>query len=1046
VRCGGALGEGALADICPACAWSELGGAGGEMPRDEALPQPPSPGALFTLPGHDVLAEIARGGAGIVYRARQREPQREVALKMLLPQQSGSAEVRARFRLEAATIATLDHPAILPVYATGEHEGLPWFTMKLATGGTLADARDALRGRWREIAELVASLADGVHYAHSRGVLHRDIKPGNVLFDNARRAYVSDFGLAKFLAARGDLTREVSVMGTPAYMAPEVAAGDSASAAVTADVYGLGAMLYELLAGRPPFSGKSLSALFKEVAERTPDPPSRCVTGVPRDLEVIALHCLEKDPAKRYASAAALAEDLRLWLAGRTIRARPTGTFGRIARWSKRNPALASLAAALVVTLVVAALTLFKANRNLRASLAESLVAQARVVRQSGRQGQRLEAIDLLRRAAKIDPSAAARDEAIAALALPDWTPVEKLQLWDRCTWTVTPSPDFTTYLIEDIASRFSMRRRPDAEEIWTWPATEASEASATQPIFSRDGRWVAIHNQADEVDVLDVGTGQPVVHLTGRTYAFKGQVWSYGQDIDFAPDGSAMAVTRPEGGVSFVRLPDGAEMGRWEAKQWVTTLQFSPDGTQLAVGGGRQIEDSVLAVIDVRDGHAIAQEIAPQRIEFVEWSADGSRIATRAMGRNVEVRDARNLRVCATVSDRACLHGHFLPDPNRLILTEQIGSTRLWELDTGNVLVTKPDDGLPANNYANNPVRQWRSFSRGPALLDTFLESPVFRRYPPATPKYTVPERGWPADVSPDGKLLAIGGRGGGSIIDLVGGAGRATVGDGSSKIAGSIRFDPSGDAIWVCLIDGGLFRHVIERPKVNELAIGPGEKLDDENGFVFAASNTSTGRMALVNPEYGLVKIVDTRARRVMATWSHPGAWTAEFSPDGSRLLVNGNSIGHGAPVAVHLADTGVVMRTLGSNAGRMARWSPDGKWVIAGEGQEQCRLWRADDWSNGPPLPTNSPSPNDCVAFSPNGRELAYQSAAGIKLIETATGRELAFLTPQTGPGVVVDIRFFGNQCIAILYLDGSVVTWNLAALHRELSAIGLDWIER
>ncbi len=323
---------------CPRCALEGvLSDRDGEPAPD---PGNSAGGVLFTVPGHKVIEELGRGAAGIVYRARQENPAREVALKILRPHEAGSVESRARFRLEAITLAGLDHPVILPVLSVGEHDGLPYFTMKLCAGGSLAERLSRYQGDWRAIAQLMVTLADAVHYAHLRGVLHRDLKPGNVLFDEADRPFVSDFGLAKVLEATdGDrpVTRPMVVMGTPGYLAPEVLAGGS-NATTAADVYALGAILHELLVGAPPAS-----------------PTPAVGQGGPRDLAVIAAKCLMPETAARYASAAALAEDLRAWLAGRPIAARPVSALGQAAAWARRNPALAGVSIAALLLLVCVA-------------------------------------------------------------------------------------------------------------------------------------------------------------------------------------------------------------------------------------------------------------------------------------------------------------------------------------------------------------------------------------------------------------------------------------------------------------------------------------------------------------------------------------------------------------------------------------------------------------------------------------------------------------------------------------------------------------------
>ncbi len=288
---------------------------------------------------YELLNEVARGGMGIVYRARQRVPSRVVALKMILPAHSNSLGAVNRFRAEAEAAASLDHESILPIYAVGEHDGAPFYSMKFAEGGTLSARIHDYRENPREAATLIAKLARAVGHAHARGILHRDLKPGNVLFDSAGRPYVSDFGLAKWLERECDLTQTLAILGTPFYMAPEQAR-DSKAVTPAADVYSLGAILFHLLEGRPPVDGETPMEVLHRASAQTPRLTSRCL---PRDLETICLKCLEKETAVRYASAAALAEDLDLFCAGHPIRARPVGLTNRAWRRARRNPVMALL-------------------------------------------------------------------------------------------------------------------------------------------------------------------------------------------------------------------------------------------------------------------------------------------------------------------------------------------------------------------------------------------------------------------------------------------------------------------------------------------------------------------------------------------------------------------------------------------------------------------------------------------------------------------------------------------------------------------------------
>jgi serine/threonine protein kinase/predicted Zn-dependent protease len=346
------------------------GGSASPMPattRDDVVPASKKKAAraaefLGELGDYELLEEVGRGAQGVVFRARQKSLNRTVALKVISLGQWASKAHLKRFRREAEAAASLDHPGIVPIYEVGERDGSCYFSMKFVEGGQL-DAvvrREAMPPR--RAAELIAKVARTVHYAHEHGILHRDIKPGNILLDQKGEPHLTDFGLARLVETESTVTRTMEVLGTPSYMAPEQAMGNNAAIRSVTDVYGLGAVLYQLLTGQPPFAGGTTYETIKLLLDTEPRQPRLLNPKIDRDLSTICLKCLEKDPKRRYSSALALAEDLEHWLKHEPILARHTGIFTRGRKWVRRNPTSALLAASLVALAAAAGWIVWKSE------------------------------------------------------------------------------------------------------------------------------------------------------------------------------------------------------------------------------------------------------------------------------------------------------------------------------------------------------------------------------------------------------------------------------------------------------------------------------------------------------------------------------------------------------------------------------------------------------------------------------------------------------------------------------------------------------------
>jgi len=317
----------------------------------------------WRLGHYEILEEIGRGGMGVIYRARQQHSRRIVAVKRIFAHQVNSHDTLVRFRREAEAVASLDHPSILPIYEVSEsEEGLPFFSMKYATGGSLRTAAPALRTKPRECVQLMAKVARGIAYAHSKGVLHRDLQPGNILLDENGEPMVSDFGLAKWLDQTSDLTRTLETLGTPGYIAPEQAECRASQLTGAADTYSLGAILFYLLTGRPPFVGANVLYVIHQAAATSAPRLRSLAPWLDRDLETIVGRCLEREPETRYRTAGELAVDLERWLEGRPITARRVSPPVRVWRWSKRNPTVAAAMAIAGFSGMAAVFLLFSRN------------------------------------------------------------------------------------------------------------------------------------------------------------------------------------------------------------------------------------------------------------------------------------------------------------------------------------------------------------------------------------------------------------------------------------------------------------------------------------------------------------------------------------------------------------------------------------------------------------------------------------------------------------------------------------------------------------
>jgi len=416
-KCGASLPAHFISSICPACALSATMG-----------------GLLGTMGPYSLEEVLGRGGMGVVYIGLHQKTGRAVAVKVPILTDENATELRRRFATEAEVLTSFDHPGILPLYEVGEDGGVPYYAMKLAEGN-LAEHLTELTADPKRMALYMAAVAEAVHYAHQRGVLHRDLKPQNILLDDCRHPLVADFGLARLVGRETNITLGEGMLGTPDYVAPEVAAGGPRAATVASDIFSLGAILYHGLTGSAPFHGDSIIETLSRIARGEIDPARMRKSRVPEDLELICLKCLEVEPSARYVSAATLAADLRAWLEGRPLLVRPPTWSERSWQLIRRNPIVSALSLITIAVSVSGTTAIWVsheralvAERN-RADAAvrladERLVAQCKVeadsLIRSGRAGQRDRALRLLQQAWAVRPDPDIRSLAIQALSLAD--------------------------------------------------------------------------------------------------------------------------------------------------------------------------------------------------------------------------------------------------------------------------------------------------------------------------------------------------------------------------------------------------------------------------------------------------------------------------------------------------------------------------------------------------------------------------------------------------------------------------------------------------
>ena len=720
----------------------EPGGVGVESTVATGEPAPRRPREFPVIPGYLIESELGRGGMGVVYKARRVRLNRIVAIKMILAGEHAGPEASVRFLAEAEVIARVQHPNIVQIFHIDEHGGLPYFEMEFLGGGSLADRLDGQPRPPRVAASLVVKLARGVAAAHLAGVVHRDIKPGNILLANDGTPKVADFGLAKSLAASSGLTRTDSILGSPSYMAPEQAEGKAREVGPTADVYALGAILYEQLTGRPPFVGATVLDTLHQVKSSEPVSPSRLVPGLPRDVETIVRKCLEKSPGRRYATAADLADDLERFLSGSPIVARPVPFWERGWKWAARRPSVALLGLALVATAATAMALGVVSYGEIQDALGDARDEHARAVLARAEEStarQRAEAArvaaDAARDAAMAETYRASISEARALRAshLPGWRDAALGNL-ARLAVLPTSRRDLVELRSEVVACLGEF----DIREVARF---QAPQGSAFGLDFLADGRTLASAHRNGSVQLWDVDRPASIGVVSAS--ANSSRAWGAPEPnepwptVRRRPDGRGLFVNGRGLGLGSVEGPDLLRAPRPSVRAGSSeSCAIAPDATGRRVAVG--FLDGRVEVLDVETTARIAVDRAEAPRAFA-IRGDGRQIAVAGPNATVRLRslDGPSLPFVIGRHRTRVAALAYSPDGTTLATASDDGAIVLWDLARRewlfslvghkgrvNALTFSADGEWIATASDDHTVRLWEA--RGGREL-AVLEQPSF-------------------------------------------------------------------------------------------------------------------------------------------------------------------------------------------------------------------------------------------------------------------------------------------------------------------------------